>query len=534
MRKSGVFIYLGLFLILCVSEVVQVFAEDPVQFYIPAIFYKFLVNEIDLPDGFVVIDEGAYQADLWVVMDEVVDDEAVGEIVFALVTPYNNADEMVLTQRISEDDLMNAWHGDQEGVIPLPVWMDQAILDVLQLYFGEPAKGAVSVVMTDELLDILYPDNPQAFAIVAFQDLEPRWHVLQIDGISPLTNDFDGLTSDYPLAFHFAIHGQEEVLVDYLMMNEWTSNRHVDELTTVAMTGVTALVRGTAFLMEEKSVLYPAEEIGDFLSAQDITHINNEVPFMVGCKFPDPEQIGVLFCSDPRYYDLLEFVGIDVVELAGDHFRDQGDAVTLFTLGLYEAHDIPYYGGGMNIEDGRGAAILEHHGNRFAFLGCNAKQEEFSDVHATVDEPGAVPCDFDYLSEEIPRLVGMGYQVIFTFQDYEYYIFPPNSGQRMNGQFVADAGATIVSGSQAHHPKAVEFREDTFINYGLGNLFFDQLGAYEFSGTAMIAVHSFYQNRHIGSEFVPIVFVDDAKPRFATDEEAQELFEFVFAASFWE
>ncbi len=37
-----------------------------------------------------------------------------------------------------------------------------------------------------------------------------------------------------------------------------------------------------------------------------------------------------------------------------------------------------------------------------------------------------------------------------------------------------DAGADIVSGSQAHQPQGMEIRGDGFINYGLGNLFFGQ------------------------------------------------------------
>ncbi len=36
---------------------------------------------------------------------------------------------------------------------------------------------------------------------------------------------------------------------------------------------------------------------------------------------------------------------------------------------------------------------------------------------------------------------------------------------------VADDGAVIVSGSQAHAPLEMEFYKGTFIHYGLGNLF---------------------------------------------------------------
>ena len=40
----------------------------------------------------------------------------------------------------------------------------------------------------------------------------------------------------------------------------------------------------------------------------------------------------------------------------------------------------------------------------------------------------------------------------------------------------ADAGAVIVSGSQSHVPLQMEFYKGAFIHYGLGNLFFGQMG----------------------------------------------------------
>ncbi len=40
---------------------------------------------------------------------------------------------------------------------------------------------------------------------------------------------------------------------------------------------------------------------------------------------------------------------------------------------------------------------------------------------------------------------------------------------------LADAGAVVVQGDQAHQARTLEFYNDTFIHYGLGNFFFDQM-----------------------------------------------------------
>jgi len=54
-------------------------------------------------------------------------------------------------------------------------------------------------------------------------------------------------------------------------------------------------------------------------------------------------------------------------------------------------------------------------------------------------------------------LKAQGYQVIFTFQHEECYSAMPCYTHEQAFRTVADAGATIVSGSQAHYPHIMEF-----------------------------------------------------------------------------
>ena len=84
--------------------------------------------------------------------------------------------------------------------------------------------------------------------------------------------------------------------------------------------------------------------------------------------------------------------------------------------------------------------------------------------------------DFEYLPGMINSLKAQGYVVISTFQWNESYDSRPSPQQVRDFQLVADAGASIVSGSQAHYAQMMEFHGDSFIHYGLGNLFFDQTG----------------------------------------------------------
>jgi hypothetical protein len=61
------------------------------------------------------------------------------------------------------------------------------------------------------------------------------------------------------------------------------------------------------------------------------------------------------------------------------------------------------------------------------------------------------------MADEISRLRGEGYLPIATFQYYEdYYDFAAEHHVRDFG-IMAEAGAVIVNGSQAHRPKAMAF-----------------------------------------------------------------------------
>jgi poly-gamma-glutamate synthesis protein (capsule biosynthesis protein) len=294
---------------------------------------------------------------------------------------------------------------------------------------------------------------------------------------------------------------------------------------------VTALVRATAFAMEQRGVTYPARDVGLWLREADITHISNEVPFAQECPFPNPVQPDMRFCSSAGYINLLEDIGTDIVELTGDHFQDYGREAMYYTLDLYRERDWLYYGGGADLEEARQAVSIEHNGNRLAFIGCNAKGGAYA--QAGPNRPGAAVCNYEWMESEITRLHNQGYLPIATFQHFEYYTYKAQPSQVRDFQRLARAGAVIVSGSQAHQPQAFEFLGESLIHYGLGNLFFDQYEVSQATRQGFIDRHVFYNGRHISTELLPILFVDYARPRPMTPVEQAELLQKVFRASGW-
>jgi poly-gamma-glutamate synthesis protein (capsule biosynthesis protein) len=476
-----------------------------------------------LPDslrGLLVNDESVANIRL-----EVGEQNRISQWVYALVTPFPST-----LQGVTGDDLLSRWQGGSISALgDPPLLMDPNTYEVFRALWG-PADSSVQVMAQDQLLEYAWTNQP-AMAIVPFEDLELRWKVLTVDGLSPIHKDFD--LENYRLKIPISLNSDPEMIA--LIKSNFEippSNLDLQKMTTVAMTGVTALVRATAYEMEQHGVMYPAQDIREWLRNADITHISNEVPFAENCPYPNPVQADVRFCSRDGYIQLLEDVGTDVVELTGDHFQDWGTEAMFHTLDLYRERGWLTYGGGANLSDGRKALRIEKDPNRIAFIGCNAKGGSFA--QAGEANPGAAACDLDWMAGEISRLKQEGYLVIATFQHLEYYSYAAQPDQQRDFRQMAEAGAVIVSGSQAHQPQGMEFLNDSFIHYGLGNLFFDQYGLCEACRQGLIDRHVFYDGRYISTELLPIQFVDYARSRPMTLEEASSLFQTLFQASGWQ
>jgi hypothetical protein len=443
--------------------------------------------------------------------------------IFALVAPFPTT-----TDAVSLADIQQTWRGTPSGAFAgRPLWMDAPTLAALTALWGTPASGSVLAVAADQLVDSTWADRP-AWAIIPFEALEPRWKVLSVDGQSPVHNDFNPAL--YPLKVTFNL--------DPAVFPLPPTNRDPNKLTVLAMTGVTALVRGTADRMEKKGLLYPGEAIRDVLRAADLTHISNEIAFDANCPTPDPWTDSLVFCSDPRYIALLEDVGVDIVELTGNHMLDYGPADMLMTLDLYDQRGWKYFGGGRDLQTSLQPTLVEHNGNKLAFIGCNYAGPP-SDW-ATDTRPGSTPCDLDNMASEISHLRTQGYLPIATFQYSEYYQPNPTPEEQADFRKMAEAGALIVSGSQAHVPAAMEFIGGGFVHYGLGNLFFDQMSHLMPDGSLIydtrnlfVDRHIFYAGRYIGTELLTYIIEDYARPRPMTDAERTKFLDHIFSVAGW-
>jgi poly-gamma-glutamate synthesis protein (capsule biosynthesis protein) len=300
-------------------------------------------------------------------------------------------------------------------------------------------------------------------------------------------------------------------------------------MTVVAMTGVTALVRGTAVQMERNGVLYPAAQIRDWLRTADVTHISNEVSFWERCP-PPTFYDGTVFCSHTKYAELLKDVGTDVIELTGNHLWDYGADKLAPTLDLYDKLGWRYFGGGRNAAESQRALTMTVNGNRIAFVGCNW----FGADWANETTAGSARCgsknphDLDLIIANIKNLRNQGYAVIATLQYEEYYRYDAPPNQQRDFKALRDAGAIIVNGSQGHHVQGFDVSASGFIHYGVGNLFFGdqaQPGAKQ----TFVDRHVLYDGAYLGVDLRTAQIEDFSQPRPMTPAQRASLLKTLFA-----
>ncbi len=439
---------------------------------------------------------------------------------FAPVVPFATlADDIPLA------DLQARWRG--EG--PLLVTPDAA--DLLGTLWG---PTAAQVVIVDALLPALEA-TPGAVGIMPFDRLDPRFKVLAVDGVNVLSNQLE--PARYPLAVSLTIEGGGATLIAPLVQPEVGpyTNRAPGRLTTLVMTGVTAMSRATAARMERMGALYPAAVISATLAAADITHVSNEVPFLDDCVVNNTEN-NLILCSHTSYWAALEAIGTDIVGLSGNHVNDFGREGARRSLQFYRDNNIAIYGSGLNVEEACAPLLWQHNGNSFAFLAVLAYWP--ASAWATEDEPGA--CYYydnkEMILERVRALAQEVDVVSVEFQFEETYNAWPTPAQVQEFREMRAAGAHIVTGVQSHVPQAQEpyghldAGGPGIISYGLGNFFFDQMWSWE-TRTQLYARHAIYDGRLISTEILTGVLEGYAQPRWATPEERAEILARIFNAA---
>lgn len=481
-----------------------------------------------IPDVNVVAEKNG--ADLSFTTDEINEGQTAlfaSTLVFAAAVPF-----MTVADDITGGEINALWNGDPGGGTYQTLMMSEKTRLILSDQWGE--NGSHVVVVDEGSLLSAVESTEGAVAILAFDEIDPRWKILKIGGKSPLDKPFD--PKGYPLTVTYNLAAN--IVGDSLTANVMKSfnellpqtNRDESKMTVIVMSGTTAMARCTASKILLKGTGYPIESIKEWFLSADLRHVSNEVAFSEECPKSNTCNTTLQLCANPESIKTLEELGVNVVELTGNHENDYSTESFAQTLRMYEERGWITFGGGKNQETARQPALIDNSGNKIAFIGCNPIG--YTSAWATEDSPGAAKCDYDYMYSQIEELKSQGYVVIATFQHNEIYEYMYSEPYREDFQNAVHAGADIVQGSQAHFPMGFELIDKSLIHYGLGNFLFDQMDI-PVVGTKREFVdrHIVYDGKYINTELLTAMLTDWARPVPMEQEERAQLLYDIFKAS---
>jgi len=350
--------------------------------------------------------------------------------------------------------------------------------------------------------------NKRSYSLVPFNELHLRLRPLWMDDM-PIVDQLPR----YPLVFA----GER-------------GNFQRERLKRITISGTTALARHTLPAVDALGIEAAVSGIRDYVRRADYFHITNEASIVPGC--PSPEQRGLAgselsLCMKAEHTELFARLGIDIVDLTGNHINDFSTQPLLDSLNYYAAAGIATVGGGRTLAEARAPLLLEQPAGRVGWLACNAVGPTFALVNENGSDrygqrAGAAFCERAWLRDALAQLQQEVDVVLLTVQFQEFERFQPHARLESAFKTYADWGADIVIGTAEHKPMTVEFyptqRGDTaFLHYGLGNLYFDQLGWSRqrfFLDTLYL-----YEGQVRTVEIFPGIIENRARPRLLTGED---------------
>ena len=278
----------------------------------------------------------------------------------------------------------------------------------------------------------------------------------------------------------------------------WIATLPAQRVRTMVATGDVIPARSVnSKALQHKDFKWPYLKTAEVTKNADITFINLETPLIKNCP---PTQEGMVFCGNSGNVEGLVYAGVDVASLANNHAGNYGVKAVQGTKDLLNKN-------GILVTGVNGYVIKDVRGIKFAFLGYN-------DV--TTPQPVISNVDEEKIKREIEEAKKEAGIVVVTYHWGVEYRNQPDNRQKYLGHLAITAGADLVIGNHPHWIQPIEIYKDKLITYAHGNFVFDQMWS-EKTKEGVIGKYTFYDNKLIDVEFVPIKIIELGQPHPITD-----------------
>ncbi len=337
---------------------------------------------------------------------------------------------------------------------------------------------------------------------------------------------FQGEIPDSDLILYLASDStaNSQKLMDYLKTSFVQNKPKSIKLTTV---GDIMLSRDVDTKMDKTSRIYPFEQTLDLTKNADFTFGNLESPFREGNSLVQP----MIFGAEKTSIQGLIAAGFDALNLANNHFGNQGQTGMMTTFDFLNQNKIDYFGAGKNSIESHKPLIKEINGLKIAFLGYADTSVTPDSYLASVQRAGTNAMDLNDLKTDLAKAKKQADLVIVSMHaGYEYTPYA-NDKQIEFAHTAIDNGADLVIGHHPHVVQGLEFYKGKFIDYSLGNFIFDQPWSTE-TEQGLVANFTLTLGKITGIELVPVHIYNACQPKIVTDQtEFESIFSRIFASS---
>lgn len=291
-----------------------------------------------------------------------------------------------------------------------------------------------------------------------------------------------------------------------------------DRTWTLLAVGDIQLSREVGVKIDKYGADYPFEKTIDVTEDADITIGNLESPLTSGKSNPDPNSM--VFGAEIKSIDGLKNAGFDLLNLANNHFSNQGQAGMNLTFETLNDNNIAYFGAGYNNLEAHQAKILTVDNIKIAFLGYTDKDVLPSGSIATATTPGVAVMDKEEIKKDIAVAKTQANVIIVSMHSGHEYTPNPNGHQIDFARTAIDSGADVVIGHHPHVVQAIEDYKGKKIFYSLGNFIFDQPWSTETKQGLMVKL-TFDGKNLTKTELIPIKIENWSQPRILASDEPE-------------
>lgn len=264
-------------------------------------------------------------------------------------------------------------------------------------------------------------------------------------------------------------------------------------------------------------------ELIEIMQAADVMCLNNEFTFSMNGSPLEGKMY--TFRAHPDRVNVLNELGVDIVQLNNNHVYDYGKQAMLDTFETLENAEIDYFGAGRNLEEAMSPVYYTLDDKVVAFVGASRAEKNKMTPQATEERPGILRCyDTELFLQAIEEADANADFVIAVVHWGTEYSYDLEEVQVTTGKEYLDAGADVIIGGHSHCLQGMEFYDGKPIVYSLGNYWFND----KTLDTMLIELH-FSGNdaeQNLEVKMIPAIQTN-ATTKWVDEKEQQRIFDFM-------